>query len=76
MKQKGFSFLDEVFFFLIFIYLFGCIGSYLQHVGSFIVPRELLSSCSARAAQRVGLSSFGTWALQCVGLVALWHVGS
>ena len=44
------------FIFLLFIYLmyllfiFGCIGSELQHVGSFVEARGLLSSCGTQAS--------------------------
>ena len=36
----------------------------------------LLSSCSARASHCSGLSCWAAWALEHMGLVASWHVGS
>ena len=43
MKEMAHSDLFSVpLFFLIFIYLFGCAGSYLQQVGSLVVACELL----------------------------------
>ena len=47
-----------------FISSFGCVGSWLHHVGSFLVACGL-STCGAPALQ-----------LPCEDLVAVWHVGS
>ena len=54
-----------LFYFIYFLYFFGCVGSQLHHVGSSVavVARGLLSSCGAQAPEHSGLCS-------------LWHVGS
>ena len=63
-----------------FYYFFGCIGSSLQHAGSFIAARGLfvaalglLSSCGAWVSLKLRhsgfLSSCGAWAPECVGSV-------
>ena len=50
MKSSHLSALGVVsFFFLIFIYLFGCVRSQLQRVGSFAVTGGLLSSWGRQA---------------------------
>ena len=68
--ENSFIFLKIYYLFILFI--FGCVGSYLQHtgsslrhVGSFFAARGLLSSCgmwvfsSLAVARRLQ----GTWAL-------------
>ena len=64
--------------FYLFIYLFGCFGSQLRHTGSFVVARGLFQLQCAGFSLVVahGLPSVRAQQLQCVGLVALWHVGS
>ena len=64
-------------FFKIFIYLFGCIRSQLQHTGSssrhagsFVVVLGLLSSCN------YGLHSCSTWALQLWRGCSIWDLSS
>ena len=64
--KNFFDFKNFLPFYLI-IY-FGCVGSQLQHTGSFVVVAGSLLWCAGSRAH--SLSSCGTWALQ------LWHVGS
>ena len=62
--------LKLLFFLFKNIYLFSCITSQLQHVGSFFAVLPTFSSC--------GTWSRSAWAqyLQPAGLIALQHVGS
>ena len=70
-----------LFLFIYFLYFFGCVRSQLEHAGSFIAPRRLLSSCALRVFSlqlwHVGSVVCGMRAplLRHTGLVALRHVG-
>lgn len=46
-------------------FIYGRIGSSLQHAGFFVAAHGLLSSCGEQAQL-----------LQHTGLIALWHVGA
>ena len=59
---------------------FSCCGAQALGMRSSVVEALGLSSCNSRALERVGFSSYGSWALECrlssCGWVAPWHVGS
>ena len=69
----------EGFLFLIFIYLFIWLHRVLDVAcGLFFAVCGLLSCCGTWGSVVVAhrLSSCGVRALECMGLVAPWHVGS
>ena len=57
------------------IYLFGCIGSQLQHVGSTVAGHGL-SSCGVWALEHVALQPMGLAVVVHVGPASPQHVGS
>ena len=71
MMIRFMIFLEGLFIIYLFYFIiFGCVGSSLRHVGSFLVARglflvarRLLSSCGVQAPEHVGSVVCGTQAL-------------